>query len=177
VETYGITAPLASRDPAAGDGEHRPRDDIWWYSSLGYKTWKWMSFYQSNPGLVLAGGQPSSRLSDFIQSPAGGAAGRVCQNCIMAAKSYASAPRASAPSRFTSKRRMQLPFFANARSIRNGGLIEPCMRQATAMFNTAGQWTLTKGESDQSRPKDITPRAGSSHGRSRRGARPQPSLT
>jgi probable Rubsico expression protein CbbX len=93
-------------------------------------------FYQSNPGL-------SSRVANHIDFPDYSAAELLAiAQLILAAENYRFSEEASLAFAEYIQRRMQLPFFANARSIRNA-IDRARMRQANRLFSRMGS-PLTK---------------------------------
>jgi probable Rubsico expression protein CbbX len=113
----------------------------------GYKE-RMDVFYQSNPGL-------SSRVANHIDFP-----DYSCDELfaiaklILAAESYRFSHEASAAFAEYIKRRMQLPFFANARSIRNA-IDRARMRQANRLFTRMGS-ALTRIDLMTIEADDIT---------------------
>ena len=105
-------------------------------------------FYQSNPGL-------SPRVANHIDFP-----DYSCDELfaiaklILAAESYRFSQEASAAFAEYIKRRMQLPFFANARSIRNA-IDRARMRQANRLFTRMGS-ALTRIDLMTIEADDIT---------------------
>ncbi|MCT0247583.1 CbbX protein [Synechococcus sp. CS-205] len=113
----------------------------------GYKD-KMDVFYQSNPGL-------SSRVANHIDFPDYTAAELLAiAQLILAAESYRFGDEAKAAFYEYIQRRMQLPFFANARSIRNA-IDRARMRQANRLFNHMGRG-LTKLDLITIQAEDIT---------------------
>ena len=101
----------------------------------GYKE-RMDIFYQSNPGL-------SSRVANHIDFPDYSAAELLAiAQLILAAENYHFSEEASLAFAEYIQRRMQLPFFANARSIRNA-IDRARMRQANRLFSRMGS-PLTK---------------------------------
>mgnify|MGYP002628351972 FL=1 len=101
----------------------------------GYKE-RMDIFYQSNPGL-------SSRVANHIDFPDYSAAELLAiAQLILAAENYRFSEEASLAFAEYIQRRMQLPFFANARSIRNA-IDRARMRQANRLFSRMGS-PLTK---------------------------------
>ena len=93
----------------------------------GYKE-RMDVFYQSNPGL-------SSRVANHIDFPDYSASELLTiAKMILASENYRFSEEASAVFADYIVRRMQLPFFANARSIRNA-IDRARMRQANRLFN------------------------------------------
>jgi probable Rubsico expression protein CbbX len=113
----------------------------------GYKE-RMDVFYQSNPGL-------SSRVANHIDFP-----DYSCDELfaiaklILAAESYRFSEEASVAFAEYIKRRMQLPFFANARSIRNA-IDRARMRQANRLFTRMGS-ALTRIDLMTIEADDIT---------------------
>ncbi|MCP9771753.1 CbbX protein [Synechococcus sp. Tobar12-5m-g] len=113
----------------------------------GYKD-RMDVFYQSNPGL-------SSRVANHIDFPDYTASELLAiAKLIMAAESYRFSEEASSAFADYIRRRMQLPFFANARSIRNA-IDRARMRQANRLFNHLGPG-LTKRDLITIEAADIT---------------------
>ena len=101
----------------------------------GYKE-RMDIFYQSNPGL-------SSRVANHIDFPDYSAAELLAiAQLILAAENYRFSEEASLAFAEYIQRRMQLPFFANARSSRNA-IDRARMRQANRLFSRMGS-PLTK---------------------------------
>jgi probable Rubsico expression protein CbbX len=101
----------------------------------GYKE-RMDIFYQSNPGL-------SSRVANHIDFPDYSASELLAiAQLILAAENYRFSEEASLAFAEYIQRRMQLPFFANARSIRNA-IDRARMRQANRLFSRMGT-PLTK---------------------------------
>ena len=101
----------------------------------GYKE-RMDIFYQSNPGL-------SSRVANHIDFPDYSASELLAiAQLILAAENYRFSEEASRAFAEYIQRRMQLPFFANARSIRNA-IDRARMRQANRLFSRMGS-PLTK---------------------------------
>jgi len=97
----------------------------------GYKE-RMDVFYQSNPGL-------SSRVANHIDFPDYSASELLAiAQLILAAENYRFSAEATAAFADYIVRRMQLPFFANARSIRNA-IDRARMRQANRLFTGMGQ--------------------------------------
>ena len=102
----------------------------------GYKE-RMDVFYQSNPGL-------SSRVANHIDFPDYSAAELLAiARLILAEENYRFSEEALAAFAEYVQRRMQLPFFANARSIRNA-IYRARMRQANRLFNRMTGGSLTK---------------------------------
>ncbi|MCP9838483.1 CbbX protein [Cyanobium sp. N.Huapi 1H5] len=113
----------------------------------GYKE-RMDVFYQSNPGL-------SSRVANHIDFPDYTATELLAiAQLILAAENYRFSPEASAAFAEYIQRRMQLPFFANARSIRNA-IDRSRMRQANRLFSGMGR-ALTKTDLMTIEAEDIT---------------------
>jgi hypothetical protein len=86
-------------------------------------------FYQSNPGL-------SSRVANHIDFPDYSAEELLLiAKLILAAENYRLSDEATVVFADYINRRMRLPFFANARSIRNA-IDRARMRQANRLFNS-----------------------------------------
>jgi len=101
----------------------------------GYKE-RMDIFYQSNPGL-------SSRVANHIDFPDYSASELLAiAQLILAAENYRFSEEASLAFAEYIQRRMQLPFFANARSIRNA-IDRARMRHANRLFSRMGS-PLTK---------------------------------
>ncbi|MCT0201975.1 CbbX protein [Synechococcus sp. CS-603] len=151
-EAYYLYRPENERDYGAEAIEillqvmENNRDDLV-VIFAGYKD-RMDVFYQSNPGL-------SSRVANHIDFPDYSAAELLgIAKLIMAAESYRFSAEASAAFADYIQRRMQLPFFANARSIRNA-IDRARMRQANRLFNHRGSG-LTKGDLITIEAEDIT---------------------
>ena len=113
----------------------------------GYKE-RMDIFYQSNPGL-------SSRVANHIDFPDYSAAELLAiAQLILAAENYRFSEEASLAFAEYIQRRMQLPFFANARSIRNA-IDRARMRQANRLFSRMGS-PLTKLDLRTLEAVDIT---------------------
>jgi probable Rubsico expression protein CbbX len=113
----------------------------------GYKE-RMDVFYQSNPGL-------SSRVANHIDFPDYSAAELLTiAQLILAAENYRFSEEAAAAFADYIQRRMQLPFFANARSIRNA-IDRARMRQANRLFTRMGT-PLTKLDLMTIEADDIT---------------------
>ncbi len=96
----------------------------------GYKE-RMDIFYQSNPGL-------SSRVANHIDFPDYSAAELLAiARLILAGENYRFSEEAQLVFADYIHRRMQLPFFANARSIRNA-IDRARMRQANRLYNRSG---------------------------------------
>jgi probable Rubsico expression protein CbbX len=113
----------------------------------GYKD-RMDIFYQSNPGL-------SSRVANHIDFPDYSATELLAiAQLILAAENYRFSEEAAAAFADYIQRRMQLPFFANARSIRNA-IDRARMRQANRLFSRMGS-PLTKLDLMTIEADDIT---------------------
>jgi probable Rubsico expression protein CbbX len=113
----------------------------------GYKD-RMDVFYQSNPGL-------SSRVANHIDFPDYGVDELLAiARLILAAENYRFSEEATAAFADYIQRRMQLPFFANARSIRNA-IDRARMRQANRLFGRMGS-ALTKLDLMTIEADDIT---------------------
>ena len=113
----------------------------------GYKE-RMDIFYQSNPGL-------SSRVANHIDFPDYSAEELLAiAQLVLAAENYRFSQEATAAFADYTHRRMQLPFFANARSIRNA-IDRARMRQANRLFNCIGS-PLTKLDLMTIEAEDIT---------------------
>jgi hypothetical protein len=113
----------------------------------GYKD-RMDVFYQSNPGL-------SSRVANHIDFPDYSADELLAiARLILAQENYRFSDEAVAVFGEYIQRRMQLPFFANARSIRNA-IDRARMRQANRLFNRMGSH-LTKLDLMTIEAEDIT---------------------
>jgi probable Rubsico expression protein CbbX len=151
-EAYYLYRPENERDYGAEAIEillqvmENNRDDLV-VIFAGYKD-KMDIFYQSNPGL-------SSRVANHIDFPDYTAAELLAiAQLILAAESYRFGDEAQAAFYEYIKRRMQLPFFANGRSIRNA-IDRARMRQANRLFNHMGRG-LTKLDLITIQAEDIT---------------------
>lgn len=114
----------------------------------GYKE-RMDVFYQSNPGL-------SSRVANHIDFPDYSAAELLAiARLILAEENYRFSEEALAAFAEYVQRRMQLPFFANARSIRNA-IDRARMRQANRLFNRMTSGSLTKLDLMTIEAEDIT---------------------
>jgi len=139
-EAYYLYRPENERDYGAEAIEillqvmENNRDDLV-VIFAGYKD-KMDIFYQSNPGL-------SSRVANHINFPDYSAPELLAiAKLILASESYRFSDEASIAFSDYIQRRMLLPFFANARSIRNA-IDRARMRQANRLFNHMGRG-LTK---------------------------------
>ena len=113
----------------------------------GYKD-RMDVFYQSNPGL-------SSRVANHIDFPDYSADELLAiARLVLAAENYRFSDEATAAFSDYIQRRMQLPFFANARSIRNA-IDRARMRQANRLFSRMGS-PLTKRDLMTIEAEDIT---------------------
>jgi len=114
----------------------------------GYKD-RMDVFYQSNPGL-------SSRVANHIDFPDYTAEELLAiAKLILAEENYRLSEEASSAFAEYIVRRMQLPFFANARSIRNA-IDRARMRQANRLFNRIGSLPITKRDLMTLEAEDIT---------------------
>ena len=114
----------------------------------GYKE-RMDVFYQSNPGL-------SSRVANHIDFPDYTAAELLAiAKLILAEENYRFSEEATAAFADYIERRIQLPFFANARSIRNA-IDRARMRQANRLFNRMSGGGLTKLDLMTLEAEDIT---------------------
>ncbi|MEB3320974.1 MAG: CbbX protein [Cyanobium sp.] len=113
----------------------------------GYKE-RMDVFYQSNPGL-------SSRVANHIDFPDYSAVELLAiAQLILAAENYRFSAEATAAFADYINRRMQLPFFANARSIRNA-IDRARMRQANRLFSRLGR-SVSKSDLMTIEAEDIT---------------------
>lgn len=151
-EAYYLYRPENERDYGAEAIEillqvmENNRDDLV-VIFAGYKD-KMDIFYQSNPGL-------SSRVANHIDFPDYTAPELLAiAKLILASESYRFSDEASIAFSDYIQRRMLLPFFANARSIRNA-IDRARMRQANRLFNTMGRG-LTKRDLITIEAEDIT---------------------
>ncbi|MCP9831697.1 CbbX protein [Synechococcus sp. HJ21-Hayes] len=114
----------------------------------GYKD-RMDVFYQSNPGL-------SSRVANHIDFPDYSASELLAiAKLILAAENYRFSEEATVAFAEYIQRRMQLPFFANARSIRNA-IDRARMRQANRLFNRMAGMGITKLDLMTLEADDIT---------------------
>jgi probable Rubsico expression protein CbbX len=114
----------------------------------GYKD-RMDVFYQSNPGL-------SSRVANHIDFPDYTASELLAiAKLILAAENYRFSEEATVAFAEYIQRRMQLPFFANARSIRNA-IDRARMRQANRLFNRMASMGITKLDLMTLEVEDIT---------------------
>lgn len=134
-EAYYLYRPENERDYGAEAIEillqvmENNRDDLV-VIFAGYKD-RMDVFYQSNPGL-------SSRVANHIDFPDYSAEELLSiAKLILAAENYRFSDEANIAFADYILRRMQLPFFANARSIRNA-IDRARMRQANRLFNHSG---------------------------------------
>jgi probable Rubsico expression protein CbbX len=132
-EAYYLYRPENERDYGAEAIEillqvmENNRDDLV-VIFAGYKE-RMDVFYQSNPGL-------SSRVANHIDFPDYSAEELLLiAKLILAAENYRLSEEATAVFADYIQRRMRLPFFANARSIRNA-IDRARMRQANRLFNS-----------------------------------------
>ena len=113
----------------------------------GYKE-RMDIFYQSNPGL-------SSRVANHIDFPDYSASELLAiARLILAGENYRFSDEAQLVFADYIHRRMQLPFFANARSIRNA-IDRARMRQANRLYNLSGR-TVSRLELMTLEADDIT---------------------
>ena len=151
-EAYYLYRPENERDYGAEAIEillqvmENQRDDLV-VIFAGYKE-RMDVFYQSNPGL-------SSRVANHIDFPDYSAEELLAiARLILASENYRFSEEATAAFGDYIRRRMQLPFFANARSIRNA-IDRARMRQANRLFNRMGT-PLTKLDLMTLEAEDIT---------------------
>ena len=151
-EAYYLYRPENERDYGAEAIEillqvmENNRDDLV-VIFAGYKD-RMDIFYQSNPGL-------SSRVASHIDFPDYSAPELLAiAQLILASENYRFSEEATAAFTEYIQRRMQLPFFANARSIRNA-IDRARMRQANRLFNRMGT-VLTKQDLITIEAEDIT---------------------
>ena len=151
-EAYYLYRPENERDYGAEAIEillqvmENNRDDLV-VIFAGYKE-RMDVFYQSNPGL-------SSRVANHIDFPDYSAEELLAiARLILAEENYRFSEEALAAFADYIQRRMQLPFFANARSIRNA-IDRARMRQANRLFNRMGT-QLTKVDLMTIEAEDIT---------------------
>ncbi|MFM8975353.1 MAG: CbbX protein [Vulcanococcus sp.] len=152
-EAYYLYRPENERDYGAEAIEillqvmENNRDDLV-VIFAGYKE-RMDVFYQSNPGL-------SSRVANHIDFPEYSAEDLLAiARLILAEENYRFSEEALAAFADYIQRRMQLPFFANARSIRNA-IDRARMRQANRLFKGMGQGGLTKLDLMTIEADDIT---------------------
>ena len=151
-EAYYLYRPENERDYGAEAIEillqvmENNRDDLV-VIFAGYKD-RMDIFYQSNPGL-------SSRVANHIDFPDYNAEELLAiAQLVLAAENYRFSEEATAAFADYIHRRMQLPFFANARSIRNA-IDRSRMRQANRLFSRIGS-PLTKLDLMTIEADDIT---------------------
>jgi probable Rubsico expression protein CbbX len=151
-EAYYLYRPENERDYGAEAIEillqvmENNRDDLV-VIFAGYKE-RMDIFYQSNPGL-------SSRVANHIDFPDYSADELLAiARLILANEHYRFSAEATAAFAEYIRRRMQLPFFANARSIRNA-IDRARMRQAGRLFKRMGQ-PLTRQDLMTIEAEDIT---------------------
>ena len=151
-EAYYLYRPENERDYGAEAIEillqvmENNRDDLV-VIFAGYKE-RMDVFYQSNPGL-------SSRVANHIDFPDYSAEELLAiAQLILAEENYRFSDEARAAFADYIGRRMQLPFFANARSIRNA-IDRSRMRQANRLFSRMGS-PLTKLDLMTIEAEDIT---------------------
>ena len=151
-EAYYLYRPENERDYGAEAIEillqvmENNRDDLV-VIFAGYKE-RMDVFYQSNPGL-------SSRVANHIDFPDYSATELLAiAKLILASENYRFSEEATAVFADYIVRRMQLPFFANARSIRNA-IDRARMRQANRLFNGMGS-RLSKLDLMTIEAEDIT---------------------
>ena len=151
-EAYYLYRPENERDYGAEAIEillqvmENNRDDLV-VIFAGYKD-RMDIFYQSNPGL-------SSRVANHIDFPDYSAEELLAiAQLVLAAENYRFSEEATAAFADYIHRRMQLPFFANARSIRNA-IDRARMRQANRLFSRLGS-PLTKLDLMTIEADDIT---------------------
>jgi probable Rubsico expression protein CbbX len=152
-EAYYLYRPENERDYGAEAIEillqvmENNRDDLV-VIFAGYKE-RMDVFYQSNPGL-------SSRVANHIDFPDYSAAELLAiAQLILAEENYRFSEEALAAFADYIQRRMQLPFFANARSIRNA-IDRARMRQANRLFNRMTSGGITKLDLITLEAEDIT---------------------
>jgi probable Rubsico expression protein CbbX len=152
-EAYYLYRPENERDYGAEAIEillqvmENNRDDLV-VIFAGYKE-RMDVFYQSNPGL-------SSRVANHIDFPDYSAEELLAiARLILAEENYRFSEEALAAFADYIQRRMQLPFFANARSIRNA-IDRARMRQANRLFNRMDSSNLTKLDLITIEADDIT---------------------
>jgi probable Rubsico expression protein CbbX len=152
-EAYYLYRPENERDYGAEAIEillqvmENNRDDLV-VIFAGYKE-RMDVFYQSNPGL-------SSRVANHIDFPEYSATELLAiAQLILAEENYRFSEEALAAFADYIQRRMQLPFFANARSIRNA-IDRARMRQANRLFNRMTSGGITKLDLITLEAEDIT---------------------
>ena len=151
-EAYYLYKPENERDYGAEAIEillqvmENNRDDLV-VIFAGYKE-RMDIFYQSNPGL-------SSRVANHIDFPDYSASELLAiARLILAGENYRFSDEAQLVFADYIHRRMQLPFFANARSIRNA-IDRARMRQANRLYNLSGR-TVSRLELMTLEADDIT---------------------
>ncbi|MEB3308112.1 MAG: CbbX protein [Cyanobacteriota bacterium] len=151
-EAYYLYRPENERDYGAEAIEillqvmESSRDDLV-VIFAGYKD-RMDVFYQSNPGL-------SSRVANHIDFPDYGAEELLTiAQLILVRENYRFSDEGRAAFSDYITRRMQLPFFANARSIRNA-IDRARMRQANRLFSSLGR-AVTKLDLMTIEAEDIT---------------------
>ena len=152
-EAYYLYRPENERDYGAEAIEillqvmENNRDDLV-VIFAGYKE-RMDVFYQSNPGL-------SSRVANHIDFPDYSAEELLAiARLILAEENYRFSEEALAAFADYIQRRMQLPFFANARSIRNA-IDRARMRQANRLYNRMTSGGITKLDLITLEAEDIT---------------------
>ena len=152
-EAYYLYRPENERDYGAEAIEillqvmENNRDDLV-VIFAGYKE-RMDVFYQSNPGL-------SSRVANHIDFPDYSAEELLAiAQLILAEENYRFSLEALAAFADYIQRRMQLPFFANARSIRNA-IDRARMRQANRLYNRMTSGGITKLDLITLEAEDIT---------------------
>ena len=152
-EAYYLYRPENERDYGAEAIEillqvmENNRDDLV-VIFAGYKE-RMDVFYQSNPGL-------SSRVANHIDFPDYTAEELLAiAQLILAEENYRFSEEALAAFADYIQRRMQLPFFANARSIRNA-IDRARMRQANRLYNRMTSGGITKLDLITLEAEDIT---------------------
>ncbi len=152
-EAYYLYRPENERDYGAEAIEillqvmENNRDDLV-VIFAGYKE-RMDVFYQSNPGL-------SSRVANHIDFPDYSAEELLAiAQLILAEENYRFSEEALAAFADYIQRRMQLPFFANARSIRNA-IDRARMRQANRLYNRMTSGGITKLDLITLEAEDIT---------------------
>ena len=152
-EAYYLYRPENERDYGAEAIEillqvmENNRDDLV-VIFAGYKE-RMDVFYQSNPGL-------SSRVANHIDFPDYSAGELLAiARLILAEENYRFSEEALAAFADYIQRRMRLPFFANARSIRNA-IDRARMRRANRLFNLPASRGITKLDLMTLEAEDIT---------------------
>ena len=152
-EAYYLYRPENERDYGAEAIEillqvmENNRDDLV-VIFAGYKE-RMDVFYQSNPGL-------SSRVANHIDFPDYTSSELLAiAKLILAEENYRFSEEATAAFADYIERRIQLPFFANARSIRNA-IDRARMRQANRLFNRMSGGGITKLDLMTIEADDIT---------------------